>query len=425
MNARDAALLELDAIHLPGWRGGAVRGRATRKFQGNIDPRDRALAEQIGVGVIKNLLLLQQLIGHHSGRSLKSIDELVQKILAIGLYQLRFLSRIPASAAVDQAVEQARRFGHPRAAGFVNAVLRNAIRNPDPPLPTDVELSHPPVLMRRLRELLGNDEVRVLQFARHDNREPPTIARLMPGTTINNLRETAGDSVDLVSHEREGMIAVHGAKRALLADWSRRGLAQVQDPTSASIVDHLDLRPGQRVLDRCAGLGTKTMQIVERVGPGGNVVAVDPNHRRMKGLKRMLEERGITNVSVREVAFLGSDRIDPFDRILVDAPCSNSGVLPRRPEARYAQDDRSVTSLRKLQLDILNDTLAHLAAGGLLVYSTCSVWSEENEDLIAFFRSFYPEILLLDQQSMLPSFETEAPESYHDGGYFAVLKRPD
>src|SRR5690242_2699347 len=170
MNARDAALLELDAIRLPGWRGGAARRRLQIT---EPDPRDRALAEQIRIGVIKNLLLLQHLIAHHSDRSLKNIDEIVQKVLAIGLYQLRFLTRIPPSAAVDEAVEQTRRFGQPRAAGFVNAVLRNAIRNPDPPMPPEIALSHPHVLMERLRDLLG-DEQQVLAFARHDNREPPT-----------------------------------------------------------------------------------------------------------------------------------------------------------------------------------------------------------------------------------------------------------
>jgi len=175
MNARDAALLELDRIHLPGWRGGAVRGR---RDVGDLDPRDRALAEQIRIGVIKNLLLIQHLIQHHSGRSLASIDELVQKVLAIGLYQLRFLTRIPASAAVDEAVEQARRFGQPRATGFVNAVLRNAIRDADPSMPPEIELSHPAALIKRLRDLLG-DEGRMVEFARHDNREPPTIVRVV------------------------------------------------------------------------------------------------------------------------------------------------------------------------------------------------------------------------------------------------------
>jgi 16S rRNA (cytosine967-C5)-methyltransferase len=416
MNARDAALIELDRTRLPGWRSSAVRGRRDAT---HLDPRDRALAEQIRIGVVKNLLLLQHHIEHHSGRSLKSIDELIQKILAIGLYQLRFLTRIPASAAVDEAVEQTRRFGQPRATGFVNAVLRNAIRNPDPPTPAEIELSHPLALMKRLRDLLG-DEQRALEFARHDNREPPTIVRLMSGSTIDDLRA----EIDVSPHERPGMCVVHGAKRALLAEWARRGIAQAQDPTSADIVDHLDLQPGQRVLDRCAGLGTKTLQILERIGPSGTILAIDPNHGRIEGLRRLIEERGIANVEVRETAWLAENNpTSTFDRILADVPCSNSGVLARRPEARYVQDDRSLASLRKLQLDIIQDTFPFLAPNSRLVYSTCSVWPEENERLVETFLSSHPEFRLIEQRATLPSFHTPDPQRYQDGGYFAVLGR--
>jgi 16S rRNA (cytosine967-C5)-methyltransferase len=120
MNARDFARLELDNRRLPGWKPRAARHRGD--IAPPSDPRDRALAENILIGVVKNLLLLHHLTQHYSGRSLKSIDPVVQKILAVALYQLRFLTRIPASAAVDEAVEQTRRFGQKRASGFVNAV---------------------------------------------------------------------------------------------------------------------------------------------------------------------------------------------------------------------------------------------------------------------------------------------------------------
>src|SRR5258706_3592965 len=158
---RDHALHELDAKRLPAWPGGALKKR--KPSLPPADPRDLALAENITVGVVKNLLLLQHLTQHYSGRSLKGIDVLVQKIIAIGLYQLRFLDRIPASAAVDQAVEQTRRFGKTSAAGFVNAVLRKATREPDPPLPpreraaeyAPITLSHPIELFHKLEQLLG------------------------------------------------------------------------------------------------------------------------------------------------------------------------------------------------------------------------------------------------------------------------------
>jgi 16S rRNA (cytosine967-C5)-methyltransferase len=418
MNARDAALIELDRAHLPGWRGGGTRGRSVPS---NLDPRDRALAEQISVGVIKNLLLLRHLIAHHSGRSLRSIDEVVQKILAIGLYQLRFLDRIPPSAAVDEAVEQTRRFGRSKASGFVNAVLRNALRSPDPPMSDDVRWSHPPELLNRIRAVVGDENVEA--FCRHDNSEPPTIVRLLPGASIEQL---ADPSVVITPHEQSGMVVVAGAKRSLLADWARRGLAQPQDPTSADVIEYLDLQPGQRVLDRCAGLGTKTIQVAERIGAGGEVVAIDPAGHRVNTLRRVVAERKLSNASAHPVGWMRDVPADvtrqPFHRVLIDAPCSNSGVLARRSEARYAQDETSLASLRKLQLDILNDTASHVAPGGRLVYSTCSIWREENDEIVDSFLSHHPEFERVESRTTLPSL-TADPQRYHDGGFWVVLLR--
>ena len=429
MNARDWALLELDARRLPGWKPNAIPNQRDRSPP--ADPRDLGLAEHITIGVVKNHTLLLHLIQAHSGRQLRQIDLLVQKILAIALYQLRFMDRIPASAAVDEAVEQCRRFGRARAAGFANAVLRNATRQPDVPLPDGqldpeahaaIALSHPPELFRRLTRIMNNDDA--LAFCRHDNAEPPTLVRLFRGVSVDRL---ATDGVSITPHEQEGIYVVSGAKRAQIESWARQGLAQVQDATSARAVDRMDLRPGQRVLDRCSGLGTKTLQMRERVGPVGAIVAVDPSPQRCAGLRAMLAARGIENVAVYQVAMLrdvpSNDR-GSFDRILIDAPCSNSGVLARRPEARYAQDERSLRPLERLQRDILDDTAACLVApGGVLVYSTCSVWPEENGDQVRAFVARHPGYELLDARDTLPSFRESDPARYHDGGFIAILRR--
>src|SRR5688500_13642170 len=166
MSARDFALITLDAKRLPHWPEMQLRASRAEHPPPSppADPRDRALAEQITIGVIKNLLHLQHLISHYAERPLNKIDALAQKILAIGLYQLRFLTRIPASAAVDEAVEQSRRFGRHRATGFINAVLRKATREPNVPLPdknddpvgyAELVLSHPRELFAGLSQLFG------------------------------------------------------------------------------------------------------------------------------------------------------------------------------------------------------------------------------------------------------------------------------
>ena len=433
MNARDFALILLDKKRLPGWKPNLVReGKPSRPR----DSRDWALAEQIDSGVVKNLLLLREAIEHYSGKSLASIDPVVQKILAIALYQMKFLDRVPASAAVDQAVEQTKRFGRRRAAGFVNAVLRNVERLPAPIIPdanADPEgfaqrvLSHPPELFRRLAALLGNE--RALAFCRHDNSEPPTILRLFkgvePATLIEEWKKLSDlPPIELLPHESPGMLVVHGVRIGpILAHWAKLGLAQVQDPTAAAVVEKMRITPGQRILDRCAGLGTKTMQIRERTGPNGSVVAMDSATFRTDRLRQLLLDRGIANVQVihgSKLSGLAEELPNPFDRILIDVPCSNSGVLARRPEARYRFE---IDRLAKLQHEILNDTLPRLSPGGLLIYSTCSVWPEENELQIKEFLSRNPSFELADENTTLPSFDESAPEKYHDGGYVAVMRR--
>src|SRR5688572_2057307 len=226
-NARDWALLELDERRLPGWKRGDVPPKVRRDRSPPADPRDLALAERVVIGVVKNHALLVHLARHYSGRSEEQIDPLVMKILAVALYQLRFMDRIPASAAVDEAVEQCRRFGRARAAGFVNAVLRNATRDPDVPLPdaqTDPEgyaaiaLSHLRELFRRLTKILTVDDA--LAFCRHDNTEPPTLVRLFRGITVGQLD---APGVEITPHAQSGMYVVTGAKRAHIESWATRG----------------------------------------------------------------------------------------------------------------------------------------------------------------------------------------------------------
>ena len=422
--ARDAALNTLARTALPGW----ARAKIPRTFSSvPSDPRDLALADQLTTGVVKNLLLLQHLTAHYSNRRLRDIDPLVQRVITIGLYQLRFLTRIPASAAVDEAVAQVKRLRLGRASGFVNAVLRNATRDPAPPLPSRdadpreharIVLSHPPDVFDRYVALVGVDDA--LRLCERDNAEPPTIVRLMPGRAAEDL---AGPDVAVEPHEQPGMVVVTGAKVAQFDDWASRGVAQVQDPTAARVVDFCDVRPGQTVLDRCAGLGTKTIQLVERVGPHGLVYAIDPAGPRIDRLAQLVARRVLANVHPIRAAMLadvGDALPATFDRALVDVPCGNSGVLPRRPEARYAQDARSLASLHRLQLDILRDTAPRLTPGGRLVYSTCSVWPAENRLVVDAFLAEHPGFRLADEHATLPDLSGD-PTRYRDGGYVAVL----
>lgn len=420
-NARDYALMQLDRLPLPNWPANRLPRRFAQQMAEPTNPRDRALAEQIEVGVVKNLLQLQYWIEHYSGRPLAKVHPLLQKILAIAIYQIRFLDRIRPAAAVDEAVEQTKQFGMTHARGFVNAVLRKAATGREDALPAletaaeraQIHYSHPPELYTRLAGLLGDEQA--LHICKHNNAEPPTILRA----------KTAELPIEVTPHTAPGMFVASSPSRADLAKLANAGLAQVQDPTSAKVVPAADMRDGMSVLDRCAGMGTKTLQAWELAGPSAAIVAIDPSEARCEALRRSLIARQITNIRVVQASMYphgNPDLPQTFDRVLVDAPCSNSGVMARRPEARYRQDDKTLSQLRDLQRRILQDAAKTTKQGARLIYSTCSIWSEENQQVVQHLLTTQPTFKLLQEETTLPH-STDNPADYHDGGYYAILER--
>jgi 16S rRNA (cytosine967-C5)-methyltransferase len=187
----------------------------------------------------------------------------------------------------------------------------------------------------------------------------------------------------------------------------------------------MQIAGGMDLLDRCAGLGTKTLQMRDLMNGSGWIMAVDPSEARIEQLRRLLVVRKIENIALLQVPMLHAVpelRRPAFDRILIDAPCSNSGVMARRPEARYSQTAAAMTSLCELQDRILDDSADYLRPGGLLVYSTCSIWPDENGARVERFLSKRRDYALHDAHSTRPSLD-DRPAGYHDGGYFAVLRR--
>lgn len=432
MKARDLALATLDSIDLPDWPVNVVRFPPRQPRQTN-HPDDAELAQRIRIGVIENLLRLNSLIEHYAQRPLRKVDPVLRKIIGIGLYQLIYLDRIPHAAAVDEAVKQAKSLGRQSAAGFVNAVLRRATRDPAPPLPDPaidpreyarLAYSHPPELFDRLEQLIGAEKA--LRFCKHSNLAPPTILRMLNGTVPAQLQV---EGITFTPHRASGMFVVKPTPHALLREWSFKGLAQAQDPTSAAVLERCDIQPGQIILDRCAGRGTKAMQIAERLGRRGRIVAIDSDRGKLQGLEDVVRHRQIPNVywccgkrtADAQVSYVFPK--DGFDRILIDAPCSNSGVLARRSAARYAQTAEALNSLKSLQQQIVSDTAPYLKPGGLLIYATCSIWPEENRQIVDWLMQSFPMLSLQEDRTTWPSIETDDPAEYHDGGYVAVLQR--
>lgn len=362
---------------------------------------DRALATELVYGTLRWRGRLDHLIAQALDRDFAKLDPLVASALRVGAYQLFFSDRIPANAAVDEAVRCVRALGLERATGLVNAVLRRLARDGAsyafPDLETDPlgHLMHacslPEWLAQRWLEQYGAQ--RAAQLATAMNAPPPLTVRVNRARTsraalLDALRERYPDAhparyaPDAIVLGQRGEV---GQDPAFVA-----GEMSPQDEASQLVIELLDPQPGDRVLDTCAAPGSKSAAIAERLDGAGHVLALDRHERRLR-----LVGRGARRLGVGGIATLGRDatkslsdlteRDGPFDRILVDAPCSGLGALRRNPDARWRLSPEDLPELARVQRALLESAAAVLRPGGTLVYSTCTVTPEENEGVIRGF----------------------------------------
>jgi len=367
---------------------------------------DAALATELVMGVLRWQRLLDFLVARFADRAAESLDREVLLALRLGLYQLRYLSRVPAAAAVNESVELVKRARKKSAAGLVNAALRRAastleLRGPAELLlpgnlsPVDhlgIALSHPAWLVERWLAHFGEESTRALLDT--NNRPPPLIAAVLdPGQTAGvaaSLAEAGFEAAPgrwLSSAIELRRVPRGGAARAGAVGEGRMFL---QDEASQMIPLLLDVQPGQRVLDLCAAPGGKTARLARQAGRSG-VVAADVHLHRLRQMREFLARLGAGNV--HPVALDGTAPLPfgvRFDRILVDAPCSGSGTLARNPEIRWRLRPEDLPALAEKQTALVSQALAQLAPGGRLVYSTCSLEPEENEQVVAAALAAHP-----------------------------------
>jgi 16S rRNA (cytosine967-C5)-methyltransferase len=337
--------------------------------------------------------------------------------LLAGAYQILFMPEIPAYAAVHATVSAAR-IGSPRATGFINAVLRTLVRERTPLLealaqqPAGVRLSHPDVLMTRWLERYGAEETEAL--CRWNNTPAETTIALLPGRPVPALPPS------LTPHPAAPATCFtvpHGLRVESLPGFAE-GCFVVQDPATQAALELLDIRPGQTVLDACAAPGGKAAQIAARLQGQGHLVAMDKHEDRLALLRDTLRRTGQEQVEV-----VAGDGTTPapadaprFDRILLDVPCSNTGVLRRRPDARWRFSARRQQQLCETQQALLTHMLARLTPGGRLVYSTCSLEPEENRQQIEQALAAHPAVRLIATSERFP------PRDRTDGAFAAALE---
>ena len=398
--------------------------------QSPLSPVNRGLCQELVYGIVRWQTTLDWLIARKTeGREQK--PEL-QILLRLGLYQMFWLDRVPNHAAVHETVELAKTLGFGPQAGFVNAVLRGYTRERVPTEELLQELkstqphlgySHPEWVCQRWTARWGAEKTAQLLGA--NNTPPTTFARLntlqadAAALAAQWLKEGVKFAARSWDWTGDGLIFQLESHPPLAGLRSfKQGWFYVQDPSTLLAVHELNPQPGENVLDLCAAPGGKTTYMAQRMQNRGKIFAQDNQPERLALIQENCTRLGVTCVelSVAPNAFIAHPA-KRFDRVLVDAPCSNTGVMRRRIELRWRIRPEEIERLRAEQLEILRHAAPRVKPGGTLVYSTCSLEPEENAEVVKQFLAAHAEFQLENERELLPFVEGV------DGAYVARLRR--
>ncbi|WP_035603389.1 transcription antitermination factor NusB [Haloferula sp. BvORR071] len=395
----------------------------------DLSSADRALLNAITLGVLRNLRLLDHWIAQlRKGK----LDDETRDILRVGLCQLLILE-LPDHAAVFETVE----LGKSGARGLINAVMRRAASSKKKlfdfdGVPPEVIYSHPDWLYKRWKKAFGKEEAIALMG--FNNEPAPVYARWNPlagiegppsTLTASSDAEPRPDSIDEDGFEVEsspalelppGFIKIEGP---IPGELLAKGAIYIQDTATRHSVELLAPQVGEQVLDACAAPGGKAFLIATALGGAATLTCTDSNEKRLPRLQQNLERLhcGEAKIEVHDWATPAPEKwLGAFDAILLDVPCSNTGVFRRRVDVRWRLRPEDLRDLRVLQRKIIENALPCLKPGGRLVYSTCSVEKEENQELIAALLEEHPELKLEEERQALPQRDGS------DGAYAALLR---
>ncbi|HEY3314498.1 MAG TPA: 16S rRNA (cytosine(967)-C(5))-methyltransferase RsmB [Bacillota bacterium] len=422
LNSREIALRALLAVEQ---QGQAAQAALDSFWAGPARPdkRDRALATELTYGTLRRRQALDWALDKVSKRPVVDLDPRVRGILRLGAYQLMFMDRIPAHAAVDEAVRQASRGGHKGITGFVNGVLRHLARglgDGSVALPGPEELwdyltvteSHPDWLVRRWLNELGESDTAAICHL--DNQPAPTCIR---ANRLRNDRErlaaalmAEGVTVTVGRLASEGL-SIEGYSSIPELAAFREGHFFVQDEAAMLVAPVLNPRPGETIVDACSVPGGKATHLAELAENKATVLAVDIARSKLGLITENCRRLGIEGVTpvAGDARRLGELVTGPADGVLVDAPCSGLGVLRRRPESRWRKRPEDSAALAPLQLSLLDAAARVIVPGGRLVYSTCTIAETENADVVRAFLGAHPDFRPADLRPFLPAILRDEP----------------
>jgi 16S rRNA (cytosine967-C5)-methyltransferase len=365
-----------------------------------LDGRERAQAQRLAFGAVQRRGTADAAIERLAARSTRLLDPPVLAALRLGLYELLFADGTPDHAAVDQAVELTKGAGAAHAAGLVNAVLRRATREraqltasllEDDSTPEAAAIAHsaPLWLARMWWQELGAEAARSLLAACNEPAEVAMRVNLLGGSREATLERLAAAEVETVAArggwplEAPEAIALSGRTGSTVPAMVEAAELTPQSRGSTAVVEVLDPHEGEQVLDLCAGPGIKTGQIAARMGDRGEVISVELDPSRAEEVAAQARRLGLHSITVIEADAAAMEMASGFDRVLLDAPCSDLGALASRPDARWRKSPKTIERLTEIQEQALLGAARVLRPGGVLVYATCTISRRENEDRVA------------------------------------------
>ncbi len=402
-----------------------------REFKkGNIESRERALATELVYGVLRMRGHLDYIIDQFSKRPVHKLDVKIRNLLRMGIYQMKFLDKIPTRAAVHSTVELAKKDQHQGIIKFINGVLRSIDRaikgesgeiifpdlKKDPLKHISTYYSHPEWLVKEWIERFGVENT--IELCKANNQVPDLTIRtntlkVGPATLADDLFEKYGLDVFLLTYPYEGILLENAAGFSRLEEF-KEGFFTVQGQASMLVAHALNVEPGMHVVDLCAAPGGKTTHLAQLMENEGEILAIDIHPHKIELIEETCRRLGVINVktlcadtSTLEV------KSEQFDRVLLDAPCSGLGLLAQKPEIRWFKDPKEINKLASLQKTLFKKGFSMLKSGGIMVYSTCTISSEENLGVVNEALKM-EGIELVDLRHLLPGEEREI---FEEEGY--------
>ena len=417
IDAREIALKVINDIETNGaYANIALTREINRQLsQGQLSDQDRRFITELVYGTVKAGATLDWMLSCYLSRPLTKVAPIIRNILRLGMYQLFFLEKVPASAACNQAVELTKKYGHAGTVKFVNGVLRNAARSPEKVVYPDPDKEpvkylaltyfHPEWLIARWAARLGTAACQ--ELCRINNTTPPLSIRTntMKTNRTELLQRLTDEGVtcEISDWTPEGIVCYGHPGLSTLASL-RDGLFQVQDESSMLVAHILDPQPGEFIIDACGAPGGKSTHLAALMNNTGKVLSTDIYEHKLALTRENACRLGLTNIDTTALDAVNLGSLYPLkaDRVLVDAPCSGLGVLRRKPDSRWRKSEAMLQDLPRLQAAILASAARCVKPGGVLVYSTCTTEPEENQNIVQAFLRDQPMFSLETTGKYLP-----------------------